>query len=91
MVVLNVNVKDSEDVEEILNKLRIYRRLTPDRYIACIGSQGITLIPLVASRHSHVIVFSGFETLEGLTKSIDLLRNKGFVIVENCNVRPSES
>jgi len=59
------------------------RRVTSDRYYACAG-ENITLIPVKSSRHLHVYIFTGFESIEDYDKAIEHLKGLGFTVVEEC-------
>jgi len=63
--------------------MAVDRKLTGDRYYVCAGDV-ITMIPVKASRHLHVYVFTDFETLDDYAKTLEYLRSRGFKVVEEC-------
>ena len=86
---MEMKVSSLEDFKKRLADLiKLYRRLTPDRYLVCVGSHGIAMVPLMSSRHSHTFVFNGFENVEDFTKAIEHLRRLGFVVYSDCSVKP---
>jgi len=84
-VKLSIQVLDEKMFEEKLKHLRIYKRLSPDRYFVCAGQQGIVLVPTVTSKNTHIFVFTGFENIDGYTKAIEILRKSGFTVITECN------
>jgi len=83
-MILTIRSPKFEVFQTKIKEIRsVDRKLTGDRYYVCAGDV-ITLIPVKASRHLHVYVFTDFETLEDYNKSIEYLRTLGFRVVEEC-------
>jgi len=89
MGILTVRVSDSnEAINKIKKFMQLYRRFTPQRYVACLTPEGLVFVPLVSSRHSHTICIVLDVDAAEYSKIIEAVKKMGFEVIESCMYRP---
>jgi len=87
-MIITMNVKSFEEFRQKVEILRDQMKVTPQRYIVCVGGNGMVFVPTVTSRHTHVVVFYVAFTIEDFQQTLDFLTKLGYKVLDKCTARP---